>query len=114
MSGAVGPQWGYGTLGCGPALETARGPAVLLRGARDAARMLGSPKHTRQLWRSSTGGRQRRRVGGAAKSPQASWAQSNAVGHHRSKEIIGVVIVDAGRRTPEGDELLLDFATAYG
>ncbi len=115
-SGAMSARWGWRTqAGSRQALEAARGPAVLLRGAgADSTWMLGSHQHTRQLWGSLAGGRQQRRAGSGAVSPRASWAQSNAVGHHRSKEVIGVVIVDAGRRTPEGDELLLDFATAYG
>ena len=44
----------------------------------------------------------------------ATWAPSSALGQHRSNEVLGVVILDAGRPTPEGDDLLLDFAAAYG
>ena len=40
-------------------------------------------------------------------------AQSSAFGHHWSKEVLGVVIVDSGTRAPEGDALLMDFAAAY-
>ena len=52
------------------------------------------------------------------RSPAAAagdaWVPSSALGRHRGGEVLGVVIMDAGRRTPEGDELLLDFAAAYG
>ncbi|KAL4458040.1 hypothetical protein ABPG75_012905 [Micractinium tetrahymenae] len=99
--------------GAGPrqTLLAASSPSALLRGERAAAWSPRSRQQTRQLGRCLAG---RRRQRGAARTPRASWAQSNAVGHHRAQEVIGVVIVDAGRRTPEGDELLLDFATAYG
>lgn len=105
-------RWGWRTLAWSrQALETACNPAVPVKDARTIISMPRSRQQARQLWRRAASGRQQR---GAGISPRASWAQSNAVGHHRSKEVIGVVIIDAGRRTPEGDELLLDFATAYG
>ncbi|EFN51564.1 expressed protein [Chlorella variabilis] len=42
-----------------------------------------------------------------------SSPRSTAVSYHRSDEVLGVVILDAGKPSPEGDALLLDFAAAY-
>lgn len=44
----------------------------------------------------------------------AAFAQSTALGRHRSDDALGVVIVDQGWRTPESDEILLDVAACYG
>ena len=40
--------------------------------------------------------------------------RSTALGRRRQDETLGVVILDQGIRTAEGDQLLLDWAAAYG
>lgn len=56
----------------------------------------------------------RRRQSCCRPAASAARPHSTAVARPRSSEVLGVVIVDAGLHTPEGEDLLLDFASCYG